>query len=466
MRCNPLRWVWGLLPLAIGTWLTVLVTHGRVEDDLKARAREALQKAGLGWAEPQFSGRDGVVTGQVTEESDPTRAVDIVSKVRGVRVADVQASLIDKVDTYRWGAELANDRIRLTGFVPNEETRKAIMGVVKANFPRAEIEDKMKLARGVPSRDAWLGGVGFALKQLATLRNGKAELTNLDLSVAGQAADQPMLEGVHGALERHLPQGVKLVEDGVVLSPEAKRRIEEAEARRRAEAAEAKRAAEAAEAKRAAEADEAKRAAEVAEAKRAAEVAEAKHAAEVSDARRAAEAADARRAGEAADARRAAEAADARRRAAEAEARRVAEANRQSNLAAEENRRSVTEVDRCQSEMSSILKARTIHFQRASAVIEDESLPTLDRLARAAESCPKLSIEIAGHTDAEGTPERNKRLSERRAAAVVTYLTQAGVNAGRLRAEGYGETVPVAPNDTPENRARNRRIEFVVKAAQ
>ena len=79
-------------------------------------------------------------------------------------------------------------------------------------------------------------------------------------------------------------------------------------------------------------------------------------------------------------------------------------------------------------------------------------------------ACPEASIEIEGHTDAEGTPERNAALSERRAQAVVSYLTSSGIPADRLKAIGYGAARPVAPNDTPGNRAKNRRIEFTVRA--
>ena len=71
---------------------------------------------------------------------------------------------------------------------------------------------------------------------------------------------------------------------------------------------------------------------------------------------------------------------------------------------------------------------------------------------------------MEGHTDTDGTPERNQRLSERRAQSVVDYLSKAGVNASVLVAIGYGETRPLAANDTPVNKARNRRIDFTVKA--
>ena len=104
-----------------------------------------------------------------------------------------------------------------------------------------------------------------------------------------------------------------------------------------------------------------------------------------------------------------------------------------------------------------------IRFERASATLTRESFGTLDKLAAVAKACPNILVEIEGHTDAEGTPERNQRLSDRRAQSIVDYLTRGGVNAQHLVAIGYGETRPLVPNDTAENRAKNRRIEFTVK---
>ena len=106
----------------------------------------------------------------------------------------------------------------------------------------------------------------------------------------------------------------------------------------------------------------------------------------------------------------------------------------------------------------------TIRFGWASADLERSSLPTLDRLAEVAKACPTAKIEIGGHTDAEGTPERNASLSQRRAQSVVAYLSNAVVAMERMTAVGYGAAQPVAPNDTAENRAKNRRIEFTVRA--
>ena len=97
-------------------------------------------------------------------------------------------------------------------------------------------------------------------------------------------------------------------------------------------------------------------------------------------------------------------------------------------------------------------------------MLEAKSKPTLDRLAQIANECPSFKISIEGHTDSEGIPERNNPLSERRAKAVVDYLTAAGVDGSRLSAIGYGADRPIADNETAEGRAKNRRIEFKVIA--
>jgi outer membrane protein OmpA-like peptidoglycan-associated protein len=69
-------------------------------------------------------------------------------------------------------------------------------------------------------------------------------------------------------------------------------------------------------------------------------------------------------------------------------------------------------------------------------------------------------LEIAGHTDSVGSDQQNQSISERRASSVVSWLSDKGIPRDRLTAVGYGEERPIVDNDTPENRARNRRIEF------
>jgi outer membrane protein OmpA-like peptidoglycan-associated protein len=71
---------------------------------------------------------------------------------------------------------------------------------------------------------------------------------------------------------------------------------------------------------------------------------------------------------------------------------------------------------------------------------------------------PGLNVEIQGHTDGDGSDECNQKLSQRRAESVLKYLILFGIEPSRLQAKGYGETLSAAPNDTAENKAKNRRV--------
>jgi outer membrane protein OmpA-like peptidoglycan-associated protein len=118
--------------------------------------------------------------------------------------------------------------------------------------------------------------------------------------------------------------------------------------------------------------------------------------------------------------------------------------------------------DSCQTLMRATTAKGIINFARASADLTSDSTQTLKELVEVANECPSFKIEIEGHTDAEGTDERNQRLSNRRANAVADFLAQNGVDRSRLSTIGYGATRPIADNATEEGRAKNRRIEFNV----
>ena len=90
------------------------------------------------------------------------------------------------------------------------------------------------------------------------------------------------------------------------------------------------------------------------------------------------------------------------------------------------------------------------------------SRPALERLVKGLKSQTNFNVEIAGHTDSTGSAEYNENLSDRRANAVREYLIEQGISAERLSAQGYGEVVPVASNETASGRAMNRRVEFRV----
>ena len=103
-----------------------------------------------------------------------------------------------------------------------------------------------------------------------------------------------------------------------------------------------------------------------------------------------------------------------------------------------------------------------IYFDHDKADVKPESAPTLAEIAKFLAQEPKLNLYVVGHTDNVGGFDYNMGLSQRRAAAVVRELTSKhGVQAARLKPAGTGPLAPVAPNDTEEGRAKNRRVELV-----
>jgi outer membrane protein OmpA-like peptidoglycan-associated protein len=106
---------------------------------------------------------------------------------------------------------------------------------------------------------------------------------------------------------------------------------------------------------------------------------------------------------------------------------------------------------------------RGINFETAKATVLPESYPILDEAAKILKDNPGIRVEIGGHTDSRGSASYNQSLSQERAEAVRLYLIENhSIESNRLLAKGYGEGQPVAPNDTEENMAKNRRVEFTI----
>jgi outer membrane protein OmpA-like peptidoglycan-associated protein/tetratricopeptide (TPR) repeat protein len=103
-----------------------------------------------------------------------------------------------------------------------------------------------------------------------------------------------------------------------------------------------------------------------------------------------------------------------------------------------------------------------IFYETASYTLKDESKYELDKVVKFLNSNPSVNIEISGHTDNVGTEAYNLQLSENRAKSVVKYLTEHGINSGRLTSKGYGFSVPIEKNESEEGRAKNRRTELKI----
>lgn len=103
-----------------------------------------------------------------------------------------------------------------------------------------------------------------------------------------------------------------------------------------------------------------------------------------------------------------------------------------------------------------------VTFDTDSYELKPGFRPTLDQIATNLTKYPNSLIDVYGHADSTGTPAHNQVLSENRARTVGDYLSMRGVSAGRMRTQGFGSSMPVADNATPEGRAKNRRVEIKI----
>ncbi|WP_298813737.1 OmpA family protein [uncultured Roseibium sp.] len=120
------------------------------------------------------------------------------------------------------------------------------------------------------------------------------------------------------------------------------------------------------------------------------------------------------------------------------------------------------DLEACTGRFEILSRTDNIYFTSGSSGLDPRSEPFLNSLVDIVARCPGLVIEVAGHTDSVGRAAANMRLSQRRATAVMDYLVSKDIPDNRIRSVGYGETQPVASNNTPEGKRRNRRIEFSI----
>ena len=103
-----------------------------------------------------------------------------------------------------------------------------------------------------------------------------------------------------------------------------------------------------------------------------------------------------------------------------------------------------------------------VEFDFDKSTIKKGYYKDIDDLAKVMKDYPDLNVAIEGHTDSVGTAAYNKKLSQRRAEAVKEYMVENGIDANRIKAQGFGEDKPIASNKTKEGRQQNRRVEAAV----
>lgn len=144
-------------------------------------------------------------------------------------------------------------------------------------------------------------------------------------------------------------------------------------------------------------------------------------------------------------------------------------AQREAASAAERNRAleaQLTDLQAKQTERGLVLTLGDVLFDTAQASLKPGAGTTLDRLAAFMREYPDRQVRIEGHTDARGSDEFNRNLSERRADAVRDALVGRDIDSKRIRSVGLGETYPVASNETADGMQQNRRVEIVLSDEQ
>jgi len=361
------------------------------------------------------------------------------------------------VNPYTWSAQFAGGQLVLSGHVPNDDEKAKLLAAAATAPSGTGIVDRMEPAEGAPA--GWTNVAAALIKELLRLESGSIALKDAALTVGGIAADDAQAQAVRAAVRAAVTGPFKLTEQVRVREPP---KVEpkpeppappppaEAKPEAKSDASPADGAT-----KLAAPAPpppaglqpKADAATPKAEAAPKTDVAPKAHVAEAVPKTDPAPKADP---------------------APKSQAVAKADTAAKADPAPKGEMPPVSAappslVAECRANLGKIARAGRILFDSDSTELDASSFETLNRLAAAAKGCPGVRIAIEGHADIEGSSDHNQRLSIRRAEAVVAYLVKAGADASQLEAVGFGSSRPAAPNRTAGDKARNRRIEIVVR---
>jgi OmpA-OmpF porin, OOP family len=455
------RWWPGVIFLAILWAFAAWSTTAPLEADLAAQSTAALKNIILDKSQIDVDGRDVTFAANAFSEQERLNAVAAVEAVPGVRLVNDDTHLVPEAKPFVWTAERDVVRVTLGGSAPLPATRNKLLEAARAGLGGVEVADQMNLARGAPGN--FESAALVLIGQIAKLKTGKITLSDNKVSLTGMARDLGGREAIWDGL-KNLPQGFSVAANDIEAPPYIFQAYKDPVAVTLTLSGNVP--------------DENVRAALVAAASR-------KFFSE--------KVVDKLKVSLGAPGGFSAAVVPALGALSRLSTGTLVVSDRELKLSGDalyegaavqirtglgkdlpqgwdykpeiSVKPAAAPVDAsvCQQLFSDILGKGKIHFERGRATIDPDSAGLLDHLIETALRCPNATIEVAGHTDADGDDVANQTLSEKRAQAVVNYLVKAGLPADRFTATGYGSTQPVASNDTDEGKAQNRRIEFLVR---
>jgi outer membrane protein OmpA-like peptidoglycan-associated protein len=523
MNCHPGRWLWGLIPVAMLTWVAVQLERSAIETDLETRSAAALEAAGHEWAVVAFDGRDGLLAGHPDQLAQRDEAVAVVSGVWGVRVVRTQLDAAEPSDTspplgtstspqppvdqrpdVRPSASPAADAIAGIPFSratsvpapassPGDLAPEAVGPLAPSasadlHLSRPHVDAPLAPAESVQARDDHAAAV---------TPDSQASAVSPPMSASDAKPAEPESPAMVPAADAPVPPATPDAPSEVSPSPPVVERT--AEQPFRMPAADAQGTA-SSDAKPPAEPLAETPAAQnpeptVAALKRTAEEPFRMPAADAqgtpaSDAKPAAEPLTVTPETENSETLPLPDAAPAaldqpilptpKPEQPTADPTPLPPQNTEDAKLSSSPVYTAPAVRRfdtaalppgnnanaspCLDQVRGAAQRVEVHFGRGAARLDEAGKALIDGLVGTLNICPEATLRIAGHADASGRARHNQVLSRHRARGVASYLTDKGIDAGRLVAVGYGDKQPVAPNDSQANRARNRRIELIVTA--
>ncbi len=422
---------------------------------------------------------------------EPPKVVEAPKPVERPKVVEAPKPRAKPAEPYQWDALVENGRIMLTGTVPNQDARELVLSLVASRLPGITVIDNLAMGEALPmSNDDWLRGIDAGLKAVADLGGGRAHLKDRALTVTGTTSDKAMPDYVAESIRRAVPagfvtesqvefqpppapkpylttlqyDGLKVAIEGDVpdeatrakllaqLKPLFPQREFEDRTTIRKGAPESWLQALTQGLSPLSKLDSG----QLTLRDRALILSGATEDEKILAAARQRVATVLPKGYQGSD-----------------QLVFVAPPAPDPKLLAQKQDESKYDVKRlikqaaplsapeCQAVLNSVIRGKAF-FATARASLDQRAAGALNSVVTLAKRCTGTTVEISGHTDSDGASAFNKRLSEQRAQSVVEYLKKQGIGSDRLNAVGMGEEQPIAPNDTFNNKAKNRRIDIRV----